>query len=78
VSVLEEYLIDADDLPREQRDQMGQAVLRAIQPDANRFQTDIPQLKPSDPIAVHAAANMLRTAAGKTSTEDLEYAMTGS
>lgn len=75
--VLEECLIDSEDLASEQRDQMGQALLRAIQQDAVRFQTDIPELKPTDPSAVHAAADLLRTAAGKTSAEDLRYAMTG-
>ena len=77
MSALEEYLIDGDDLPLEQRDQMGQAVLRAMQPDAVRFQTDIPQLTPTDPPTVHAAADVLRSAAGKTSGEDLQYATTG-
>ncbi|HEX5534865.1 MAG TPA: hypothetical protein VFX33_14085 [Actinomycetales bacterium] len=77
MSVLEEYLIDGDDLAPEHRDQMGQAVLRAIRPDATRFQADIPQLKPTDPPSVHAAAEILRTAAGKASAEDLKYAMTG-
>lgn len=76
MSTLEEYLIDGDDLPPDRRDQMWQAVLRAIQRDAVRFQTDIPELKPTDPSAVHAAADVLRAAAGKTSAEDLKYAMT--
>lgn len=74
---LEEYVIDADDLTAVEEDRMGQAVLRAIRRDAIRFQTDIPELRPTDPSAVHAAAQVLRTAAGKTSAEDLKYAMTG-
>jgi hypothetical protein len=45
--------------------------------DAVRFQTDIPELKPTDPSAVHAAAMVLRTAASKTSTDDPTYAVTG-
>ena len=77
MSGLEEYLIDADDLTPAQRDRTGQAVLRAIQRDAVRFHTDIPELKATDPPVVHAAADILRTAAGKTSAEDLKYAMTG-
>ncbi len=74
---LEEFVIDGDDLPPERRDQLGQAVLRAIGRDAVRFQTDIPELNPADPSAVRAAAEVLRAAAGKTSAEDLRYAMTG-
>jgi hypothetical protein len=77
VSELEEYLIEGDDLTAAQLDSMGQALLRAIQGDAVRFQTDIPELKPTDPSAVHAAADVLRTAAGKTSEKDRRYAMTG-
>ncbi|MEP7369623.1 MAG: PGPGW domain-containing protein [Dermatophilaceae bacterium] len=77
MSELKEYLIEGDDLTAAQLDRMGQAVLRAIQGDAVRFQTDIPELKPTDPFAVHAAADVLRTAAGKTSEKDRQYAMTG-
>jgi hypothetical protein len=77
VAGFEEYLINRDDLTPEERDRMGQAVLRAIQRDAVRFQTDIPELKPTDPSGVHAAAEILRTAAGKTSEKDRRYATTG-
>lgn len=77
VSGLEEYLIDGDDLSPAQLDEMGQAVLRVIQRDAARFQTDIPQLRSTDPPAVRAAADILRTEAGKTSAKDQRYAMTG-
>lgn len=74
---LEEYLIEGDDLTAAEQDRMGQGVLRAIKRDAFRFQTDIPELKPTDPAAVHAAADVLRRAAGKMSAADLKYAMTG-
>ena len=74
---LEEYLINGDDLTVAQLDRMGQAVLRAIQRDAVRFQTDIPGPKPNEPSVVRAAADVLRTAAGKTSEKDRKYAMTG-
>jgi Putative transmembrane protein (PGPGW) len=77
VAELVEYLINGDDLTVAQLNRMGQAVLRAIQRDAVRFQTDIPGPKPNDPPAVRAAADVLRTAARKTSEKDRKYAMTG-
>lgn len=77
VAGFEEYVIDGDDLTRAQVDAMGQAVLRVVQAEAVRFQTDIPELQPSDPPAVHAAADTLRRAAGKMSPKDRRYAMTG-
>lgn len=77
MAVLEEYLINGDDLTVAQIDRMGQAVLRAIQADAVRFQTDIPAPKPDYPPVVHVAADVLRTAAGKTSEKDRKYALTG-
>ena len=77
MSGFEEYLIDGDDLTAEKRDRIGQAVLRAIQQAAVRFETDIPELMPTDPSVVHAAADVLRVAAGKTSENDRRYARTG-
>lgn len=47
---LREYLIEDGDLTAVELNEMGQAVLLAIQGDAARFQTDIPELKTNDPL----------------------------
>ena len=72
-----EYLIDGDDLAFDERNAIGQALLRALATNAARFQTDIPELDATAPPEVHTAAEVLRVAAGKTSDEDRKYAMTG-
>lgn len=52
-------------------------MLRLIRPEAARFGTDMPELQPSVPPVVRAAADGLRTPAVKTSPEDMQYATTG-
>lgn len=56
---------------------MGRSLLRAVHREAARFQTDVPELSQSDPPEVRAAAEVLRTAAGKTSAADRGYTLTG-
>lgn len=77
MSGADEYLIDQGAASFEVRSARDQQILRIVRASAVRLQTDIPELEAADPPEVHAAAGLLRSAAGKTSQADLKYAMTG-
>lgn len=75
VPELAEFVLDLDDLDDDQPAEVGRAVLRAIAPSASRFQVDLPGGRDDLPQDAVRAAEVLRVAAGKTSKEDREYAV---
>ncbi|KQX61787.1 PGPGW domain-containing protein [Angustibacter sp. Root456] len=77
MSELAEFVLDLDDLDDGQRAEVGRAVLRVVEASASRFQVDIPGGRDDVPEPAARAAEVLRQAAGKTSRDDRDYALSG-